>query len=98
MECFHGPRPSANQAKIIWMLLEQYRFRHKVGSFTTDNATNTYTAMCEQAKLFSNVNLAFDVVSARMWCFGHIINLVVKAFLWSQNADAVGQELGALNA
>lgn len=49
------------------------------------------------AKLFSNVNVAFHPVSPRMSCFGHIINLMVSAFLRGQSAYSVVQELGALD-
>jgi len=97
MERFSAPHTGANQAEIIWKLLEQYGLRHTVDYITTDNATNNDTAIYELAKLFSNINVAFDPVSVRMHCFGHVINIVVKAFLRSQNADAVVQELGAFD-
>jgi len=32
-----------------------------------------------------------------MQCFGHVINLVVKEFLWGQNANSGIPELGAFN-
>jgi len=97
MERFHGPHTGANPAEIIWKLLEEDELRHKVGYFTTDNTTNNDTAMYESAKLFSKGSVAFDLVFALMRCFVHVINLVVKLFLWGQNADEVVQELGALD-
>jgi len=55
------------------------------------------TTMYVLAKLFSNVNVAFDPVSARMPCFGHVIPLVLNAFLWGQSAHSVVEEIGALD-
>jgi len=66
MERFRGPHTGANHAEIIWKLLEQYGLRYKVGYFMTNNAANNDTAMYELAKLFSNVKVAFDPVSACM--------------------------------
>jgi len=66
-------------------------------SYASGKAIFPGAAMYEVAKLFSNVNVAFNQVSACRRCFGHVINLVVKALLWGQNADAVVQELGALD-
>ena len=81
MERFSGTHPGANQAQIIWKLLEQYRLRHKVGYFTTNKETNNDTAWNELGKMFRNGNVAFDQVSTSLWRFGHLINLIVKAFL-----------------
>jgi len=53
--------------------------------------------MYNLAKLFNNVNVDCNPVSAHMQCFGHVLNLMVKALLWGQNADPVIQELGALD-
>jgi hypothetical protein len=97
MEHFREPHTDANQAKIIWKLLEQYGLRHKVGYFTTDKATINDTAVYELAKLFSNVNVAFYPVSACMWCFARIFTHMVQVFLSGQNADAVVQQLGDLD-
>jgi hypothetical protein len=97
MECFHGPHSDANQAEIIWKLFEQYGLGHNVDYFTTDNATNNDAAMYKVAKLFSNLHIALDPVSAHTSWFGHIISPMVKSFLCGQNTDAVVQELRALH-
>jgi len=97
MECFRGPHTGANVAKIILKLLEQYGLRHKVGYFTTDNATNNETSIPELVKLFSNVNVAFNPVSDPMRSFGHVINLVLQAFPCGHNKDAVVRELATLD-
>ena len=97
MEHFRAPHTIANQGEIFWTLLEQYKLRHKVAYFTTDNATNNDTVTYDHAKVFTIITLAFHPVSARMRCFGHVINLVVNAFLWRQNADAIVQDLRALD-
>jgi len=94
MERVRGPHHGGNRANIIRSHVEQYRFRHKVRYFTTDNATNYDVAMYGIAMQLGNDKVAFDPVPARMRCFGHVINHLVNPFLWGQNADVVEQELG----
>jgi len=97
MDHWHGPHTHANQTNIIWKLPAHYGLRCQVGHFTTNNATNNYTSMREHVRLFSDVIVAFNQVWTLMQCFRHIINLVEKTFLYGQNADAVAQQLGALD-
>ncbi|KAG0634853.1 hypothetical protein HOY80DRAFT_894180, partial [Tuber brumale] len=51
-----------------------------IGYFTLDDATNNDTAQEHIAKHLQGVRIDFNSVLRRLQCFGHVINLVVKAF------------------
>ena len=91
---FRGAHSGFNQADHFWTTLEQYQIHHLVGKFNVDNATNNDTALCEIAKRLTNAGYAsFDPIRDRLRCFGHVLNLAVKAFLWGANVDAFEREL-----
>jgi hypothetical protein len=54
----------------------------------TDNAGNNDTAIDALCELFG-----IDTRSCRFRCFGHIINLAVKAFLYGKNAESFEVEM-----
>lgn len=69
-------------------ILEDYGVSEKVGYFTLDNASNNDTAMEAIGKA-----LNFNGRARRVRCFGHIINLVVKALLFGHDAEAFEDEM-----
>jgi hypothetical protein len=83
----HARHSGENIANQILEIIEEYDIGDKVGYFTLDNAGNMDTSMQTLGK-----ELGFDPKLRRVRCFGHIINLVVKAILFGHNADAFEQE------
>jgi len=53
--------------------------------------------MVALASCISNEGISFDPVRQPIGCFGHIINLVVMAFLWGYDAEAVESKIGLLH-
>jgi len=82
-----GPHSGANQADLIWKMLLSYQLTGKLGYFTMDNASNNDTALAEIQRLSQIEGIKFDANEGRVRCFGHIINLVVKAFLWGDKFE-----------
>ncbi|KAM4063352.1 restless-like transposase [Hirsutella rhossiliensis] len=72
-----------NIAAQILEILESYEILDKVGYITLDNAGNMDTATEEIAEA-----LGFDPKKRRVRCFGHVLNLVVKALLFGHKSDA----------
>jgi hypothetical protein len=93
MERFNGPHTGLNQEAVFWEVLQQYNFIRKVGYFSTYNVTNNNVALCELATYFEAEDIAFDSISLQICCFGHIINLVVKGFLWGTDSEAFEKEI-----
>jgi len=83
--CFQGPHSGSNIAGALWNILERFELRRKIGYITPDNATNNNTAIAELAVYFEDIRFEFNPQQSRVRCFGHIINLVVKAFLWGED-------------
>jgi hypothetical protein len=63
----------------------------KIGAFQMDNATSNDTAMSALAARIPGI----DVKESRLRCFGHVVNLVVKALLYGSKSSTLQQELGA---
>jgi hypothetical protein len=82
---FQGPHTGANIAEALWHIFERYDITKQIGYITTDNASNNDMAMLELSKYFQSAGVDFDPIAHRVCCFGHIINLVVKAFLWGSD-------------
>ncbi|KAG7404489.1 putative AC transposase [Fusarium oxysporum f. sp. rapae] len=77
-----------NIAAQILEILESYEILDRVGYITLDNAGNMDTAMEEIAEA-----LGFDPKKRRVRCFGHVLNLVVKALLFGYKAEAFEAEI-----
>ena len=78
----HGAHTGENQAQILMSVIEEYGLTKKVGYFTLDNATNNDVALVALSHQLKEVGVIFDPVEHRLYCLGHVINLVVKAFLY----------------
>jgi hypothetical protein len=79
---------SENIAAQILEILESYEILEKVGYMTLDNAGNMDTATEELPRA-----LGVDSKQRRIRCFGHVLNLVVKALLFGQNPKAFETEV-----
>lgn len=90
---FLGPHTGTNQAAHFWAVVEDFQIAQKIGYFTLDNATNNDSALIEIASFLSKINITFDPIKRRLRCFGHVINLVVKAFFWGTDVEAFECEL-----
>ena len=76
-----------NIAAQILEILDSYEIKDKVGYITLDNAANMDTAA--EGIAFA---LGFDPKQRRVRCFGHVINLVVRALLFGHRAEAFEAE------
>jgi hypothetical protein len=81
----------ADMADVLLKLIRTYNIEDKIGAFQTDNASNNDTAL---AVLAANMTSAFDTKQLRLRCFGHIINLVVKALLFGNASPSLQEQLG----
>jgi hypothetical protein len=77
-----------NIATQILEILESYEILDRVGYITLDNAANMDTAAEEIAEA-----LGLGPKKRRVRCFGHVLNLVVKALLFGHKAEAFEAEV-----
>jgi hypothetical protein len=69
LERFKGAHTGTNQAAVIWNIINLYELHHRIGYFTTDNASNNATALQELAKILEKHNIDFSPEQSRVRCF-----------------------------
>lgn len=74
LEGHHGHEIAA----VVSQVIKTFDIEHKLGAFQTDNATNNDTALSALATKIPGINTR----ESRLRCFGHMVNLVVKAMLY----------------
>jgi hypothetical protein len=81
-----GTHSGENIARLVTAVIEEdYQLTDRIGYFMLDNITSNDICVREiLAKLRPNL----DYKNRRLRCFGHIINLAVKAFLFGKDPEA----------
>ncbi|PWI64602.1 hypothetical protein PCL_09496 [Purpureocillium lilacinum] len=77
-----------NIAAQVLEILEGYEILERIGYITLDNAANMDTAAEDIAEA-----LGLDPKKRRVRCFGHVLNLVVKALLFGHKTEAFEAEV-----
>ena len=88
MQRLRGAHTGENMAEAVVSVIEEYSLQSKFGYFMLDNApTNDVCVrhLCEKLQVDSTVK---EHSARRLRCTGHVINLVVKAFLFGTDADS----------
>jgi hypothetical protein len=88
-----GAHTGANIASAVADVLQLYNIGQKLGYMMLDNATNNDTAVKavhdELAERDIEPLTIMTTGERRLRCFGHILNLVVKALLFGKDIDAL---------
>jgi hypothetical protein len=78
------------------MVTQEYNIERNLGYFTLDDATNNEsTKRCIATKLGDH-DIKFDPVKRRLRCLSHIVNLVVKVFLWGDDPETFEHEVNSI--
>jgi hypothetical protein len=77
-------------ADVLEKVIRKYKIEDKIAAFQMDNTSNNDTALDALAISIPSV----DRKQSRLRCFGHIINLVVRALLFGNNSGALQDQLG----
>jgi hypothetical protein len=83
-----GQNSGEKTAKAVSALIRDYGIQRKIGAFVLDNAANNDTAVEILAQEFG-----LDPTQCRLRCWGHTVNLVVKALLFGEGLSAFQKEL-----
>jgi hypothetical protein len=71
-------------------IIRKFTLAHNIGYFTGDNDTKNDTCLRQLAQELSReYGAAFDPVTSRTRCAGHIINLSLQAFLFATSEGAL---------
>ncbi|KAF6784156.1 transposase-like protein [Colletotrichum musicola] len=90
-----GAHDGENLASTLDEVITEWEIRGNIGVVVSDNASSNDT--CLQS-LYSRINPRMtekDKKSRRLRCFGHILNLVSKAFLFGKDADSFERQSDA---
>ncbi len=79
-----------NIAEAILQIINEFGIADKVSYFQADNAGNNDT--CVQA-ILDEIAPFSSAAHRRLRCYGHVINLAAKAFLFGHNPDAFELEI-----
>jgi len=58
-----------------------------------DNASNNNTAIASISENFHSLDKNFPFISHYLYYFDHVINLIVKVFLWGKELNAFEKDL-----
>lgn len=76
-----GAYSRGNLVKIMISVLEEYGIMNKLGYFVADGGSNDNTMVrCILNHLQLESGRRYGYQERRLFCYGHIINLVVQAF------------------
>jgi hypothetical protein len=75
----------SNIADALIPVIKLFDISGKLVAFQMDNATSNNTAMRALAARIPGIN----VQESRLRCFGHVVNLVVKALLYGSNSSTL---------
>src|SRR5437667_3258020 len=93
MKRFRGPHTEENQAAYFLDVIKDWNLFDNIGYFVLDNASNNDTAMASISEIFHSLDKNFSFISCYLCCFDHIINLIVKVFLWVKELNAFEKDL-----
>ena len=84
-----GSHSGAEQWKLLQSVLEDYDIWQKVGYVTGNNHGSNNVLCCELSEFLRRKDLNWPAKHHRVHCHGHVINLIVQAFLFMDSKEAV---------
>ncbi|KAM4063996.1 pol-like protein [Hirsutella rhossiliensis] len=87
-----GSHSGDNQASTIYNIFGEYGIRDRIGAGVCDNVSSNDTCLASLYRQLSPVMTEEDASNHRTRCFGHIINLAARAFLWGKDPDSFERE------
>jgi hypothetical protein len=88
-----GAHSGENIAETVLEVVQEYGIADKVGYFQADNAGNNDTCVRAVLRIIAP---SASATQRRLRCYGHIINLAAKAFLFGKDPDAFEVEVDNL--
>ncbi|KZL82707.1 transposase-like protein [Colletotrichum incanum] len=83
-----GAHDGFNLANTLEEVIIQWGISHKIGALIADNASSNDTCLRSLFPRLSPSMTSRDITARRIRCFGHILNLVSKAFLFGNDAES----------
>ena len=84
---FYDDHLDENQTEFFTEIIKNFNFADYFGYFVTDNATNNDTCVDILLRKLLPELIQTQREHRRLRCWGHILNLAAKAFLFGTNAE-----------
>lgn len=81
MKRLFGPHSGANMGQLLIQAIKTYKIGDRLGFAVIDNAGDNDTALVSVQAYFQGKNVTWSGPAHRLRCFGHVVNLIMKAFL-----------------
>ena len=93
-----GEHSGENISETVYKVAQEFDIVERIGYFVGDNAGNNDTALKHLGRRIeeSGRRLAVEYHEARLRCFGHVINLVVKRLLFGPKVKELELQNGSL--
>jgi len=90
LRCLKGPYSRENITEAIIAVIKTYKIIDKIGYFILDNAglNNTYISA-----IIKRLNIKDTKEHHRLCCLGYVLNLLVKAMLFSENPKVFKKDI-----
>jgi hypothetical protein len=84
----YGSHAGENMSRLLMSVIQEFEISGRLGYFMTDNAESNDVCLESVLREIDPTISDSDIRERRLRCWGHILNLVAKAFLFGTNADA----------
>jgi hypothetical protein len=92
-----GCHSGENLAVTLGQVVREWKIEDRVGTVISDNASSNDTCLLNfYGDLDAEMSLV-DIRARRMRCYGHILNLVARAFLYGEDFEAFEAESQVFN-
>lgn len=88
MRRLFGSHSGENMSKLLVGIIQEFELTDRLGYFMIDNADSNDTCLEHLIREIFPGATEDDVDERRLRCWGHVLNLVAKAFLFGTDADA----------
>lgn len=83
-----GTHSGENLADTLFDIVRQWGITEQIGTVVSDNLSTNDTCLSCFYKRLEPTMRPGDIKARRMRCYGHVINLVARAFLFGKDADS----------
>ena len=77
----HGPYSGINMAQLLIQVIKTYNLANILGFCVLDNAGDNDTSLCIVEAFLLTQGVIWSADDHRLRCFGHIVSLIVGAFI-----------------
>ncbi|KAK5989279.1 Putative AC9 transposase-like protein [Cladobotryum mycophilum] len=87
-----GSHSGKNLALTLLEVINEWEISDRISTIISDNAFNNNTCLQHLFRQLYPTMIDSDITKRRMRCYGHILNLIGRAFLFGEDTDSFEQE------